>query len=107
MATARRTDVFSGEPQYEPTRKDKLWNPCFAAFASALATVNFGYALGYTAEAEFLQSMFGKKHDAGTYRGDSIKIDHCNGFDIFAVRTECSLLPFKMNFHAGQRERDL
>jgi len=82
MATARQADIFTEELESIPPRKDNIMNACFAAFSSALATVNFGYALGYTAEAELLQNLFKAKAHSTT---PNSKIDACNGFDFFAV----------------------
>jgi len=86
MATARRADIFFQKSEINE-RKDDFWNACFAAFSASLATVNFGYALGYTAEAEFLRNLArGKDQAAAGGGGGNGKIDSCGRFDIFAVR---------------------
>ncbi|XP_066913518.1 solute carrier family 2, facilitated glucose transporter member 8-like [Clytia hemisphaerica] len=55
MASARGDIFIQNDSAFEgKNNKDKMWTACFAAFSAALATVNFGYALGFTAEAELL-----------------------------------------------------
>ena len=78
MTSAREADIFSQGLEYEPVRKDRIGNACFAALASALATVNFGYALGYTAEAELLQNLFQAE-------SQSKNPTACSGYHVFAV----------------------
>jgi len=79
MATAHNADTPWQELEYKPVRKDNIRNACFAAFSSALATVNFGYALGYTAETKLRHFFKAKAGDAS--------VNACSNFDIFAVRS--------------------
>ena len=77
MASARRDDIYSQELQYENPNKDKVLFACFSAFGAALAAVNFGYALGFTAEAGLSDSFKHKQNLKNPLE--------CSVFDVFAV----------------------
>ena len=94
MASAR-ADVFEkNDLQYERlNNKDWLFNPCFAAICCSLATVNFGYALGFSAEAE-LTGIFSMTDIFNmTSSSQEIPKPGSHGFDIFAVSFPI-VLPF-------------
>ena len=87
MASSRG-DIFM-QNDFEGKNNDKLRTACFAAFSAALATVNFGYALGFTAEAE-LSKQFSPDSamEISTIDGTSSskRFAMCQeDFDIFAV----------------------
>ena len=87
MASSRG-DIFM-QNDFEGKNNDKLRTACFAAFSAALATVNFGYALGFTAEAE-LSKQFSPDSamEISTINGTSSskRFAMCQeDFDIFAV----------------------
>lgn len=75
MTSARSDDLFSQALHYERPNQDNIRKACFAAFSASLATVNFGYALGFTAEAGLSES-FSKQNPT--------KALECSNFDIFA-----------------------
>uniref|UniRef100_A0A7M5V377 Major facilitator superfamily (MFS) profile domain-containing protein n=1 Tax=Clytia hemisphaerica TaxID=252671 RepID=A0A7M5V377_9CNID len=89
MASARGDIFVQNDSAFEgKNNKDKMWTACFAAFSAALATVNFGYALGFTAEAE-LSEQFNSNNsaiDLSMLNGNSSKgFSMCDpDFDIFA-----------------------
>ena len=80
MASAR-IDTYGNDLQYERINKDSLVNACIAAICASLATVNFGYALGFSAEAE-LFDVFNEFNGNNT---SSSLNPGSNHFDIFAV----------------------
>ena len=81
--TSARADVFgNNDLQYERlNNKDRLFNPCLAAICCSLATFNFGYALGFSAEAE-LAGLF---NIINITSSQEIPNPGSYGFDIFAV----------------------
>jgi len=85
MASARGDIFMQNDSVFEDkNNKDKMWTACFAAFSAALATVNFGYALGFTAEAE-LSEQFSSNNSAMLNRNSSKGFSMCDPeFDIFA-----------------------
>ena len=77
MASAR-IDTYGNDLQYERINKDSLVNACIAAICASLATVNFGYALGFSAEAELFDVFNGNNTSRNVNPGS-------NHFDTFAV----------------------
>ena len=104
MASERTSDNFSQNLYYERPNKDGVIKPVFAAVSAALATVNFGYALGFTAEAGLSDSFSTPSTDTGptglfnaqstteagltgSFSADaSVNYIKCGSFNTFAVR---------------------
>lgn len=79
MASAR-SDVFANDLQFERINKDRLLNQCIAAVFASLATVNFGYALGFTAEAQLNDAFYENNTSNTSYRNLG-----SDSFEYFAV----------------------
>lgn len=86
MASAR-SDVFANDLQYERINKDRLLNQCIAAVFASLATVNFGYALGFSAEAQLNDAFNEDKVNSTSYMQDL----GSESFQYFAVSFSFSI----------------
>ena len=82
--TSARSDVFANDLQYERINKDRLFNQCIAAVFSSLATVNFGYALGFSAEAQ-LNDAFNDRTISYTNQTNFIDDLGSDSFQLFSV----------------------